>query len=163
MFEVTFEQWDACVADGGCADLPRHAPFDEPNHPVHNVSWNDAQAYVAWLSAKTGQTYRLPSDAEWEYATRAGTTTPFHFGETITTEQANYDGEVPSPRRGEGEEASPYARENPGAYRGGPVPVGFLPANPVVRRGAAWLRRLPSGEDAWGLKGLGCRLAATPA
>ena len=130
VFEVTFEQWDACVADGGCADLPRHAPFNEPNHPVHNVSWNDAQAYVAWLSAKTGQAYRLPSDAEWEYATRAGTTTPFHFGETITTEQANYDGEVPSPRRGEGEEASSYARENPGAYRGGPVPVGLLPANP---------------------------------
>ena len=130
VFEVTFAQWDACAADGDCADLPRHAPFDEPNHPVHNVSWNDAQAYVAWLSAKTGQAYRLPSDAEWEYATRAGTTTPFHFGETITTAQANYDGEVPSPRRGEGEEASPHARANPGAYRGGPVPVGFLPANP---------------------------------
>ena len=132
VFEVTYEQWDACVADGGCDDdgVQRFPPFDEPNYPVLDVSWNDAQAYVEWLSAKTGQAYRLPSDAEWEYAARAGTTTPFHFGETITTDQANYDGEVPSSRRYEGDEASSYALANPGIYRGGPVPVGSLPANP---------------------------------
>ena len=93
------------------------------------MSWNDAQAYVEWLSAKTGQAYRLPSDAEWEYAARAGTTTPFHFGEGITTDQANYDGEVPSPRQLDGEQGSSYARANPGIYRGAPVPVGSLPPN----------------------------------
>ena len=131
VFEVTYEQWDACVADGGCDgdDMQRFPPLDEPNYPVLDVSWNDAQAYVEWLSAKTGQAYRLPSDAEWEYAARAGTTTPFHFGEGITTEQANYDGEVPSPRQLEGEQGSSYARANPGIYRGAPVPVGSLPPN----------------------------------
>ena len=132
VFEVTYEQWNACVADGGCRDDVERHSFDEtgPNHPVYRVNWNDAQAYVEWLAAKTGQAYRLPSDAEWEYAARAGTTTPFHFGETITTDQANYDGEVPSSRRYEGDEASSYALANPGIYRGGPVPVGSLPANP---------------------------------
>ena len=132
VFEVTYEQWNACVADGGCRDDVERHSFDEtgPNHPVYRVNWNDAQAYVEWLAAKTGQAYRLPSDAEWEYAARAGTTTPFHFGETITTDQANYDGEVPSSRRYEGDEASSYALANPGIYRGGPVPVGALPANP---------------------------------
>ena len=132
VFEVTYEQWDACVAEGGCRDDVERHSFDEtgPNHPVYRVNWNDAQAYVEWLAAKTGQAYRLPSDAEWEYAARAGTTTPFHFGETITTDQANYDGEVPSSRRYEGDEASSYALANPGIYRGGPVPVGSLPANP---------------------------------
>ena len=130
LFEVTFEQWDACLAGGGCGGYRPEAPlFDEPNHPIVDVSWNDAQAYVEWLSARTGQHYRLPSEAEWEYAARAGTTTPFHFGETIRTDQANYDGEVPSPRRYEGEEESSYAHANPGFYRHGPVPVGSLPAN----------------------------------
>ena len=132
LFEVTFEQWDACLADGGCGGY-RPEPlvgFGEPNHPILDVSWNDAQAYVEWLSTHTGQPYRLPSDAEWEYATRAGTTTPFHFGETIRTDQANYDGEVPSPRRSDGEEESSYAQRNPGIYRHGPVPVASLPANP---------------------------------
>ena len=131
-FEVTIEQWDACLADGGCGGYrPDYFDWEDiADHPVSGVSWDDAQAYVEWLSAKTGQAYRLPSDAEWEYATRAGTTTPFHFGETITTDQANYDGEVPSPRRYGGQEESSYARANPGIYRRGPVPVGSLPANP---------------------------------
>ena len=130
LFEVTFEQWDACLAGGGCGGYRPEAPlFNEPNHPIVDVSWNDARAYVEWLSARTGQHYRLPSEAEWEYAARAGTTTPFHFGETIRTDQANYDGEVPSPRRYEGEEESSYAHANPGFYRHGPVPVGSLPAN----------------------------------
>ena len=62
------------------------------NRPVIEVSWNDAKAYVAWLSRKTGHQYRLLSESEWEYAARAGTTGPFHFGSTISTDQANYDG-----------------------------------------------------------------------
>ena len=127
-FEVTFKQWDACVADGGCSEPEDYARLHQPNHPVRNVSWNDAQAYVEWLSAKTGQAYRLPSDAEWEYAARAGTTTPFHFGEEITTDQANYDGRV-RPREGSPPPSS-YVLANPGIYRGEPVPVGSLPANP---------------------------------
>jgi formylglycine-generating enzyme required for sulfatase activity len=64
----------------------------ENNHPAVCVNWDDAKAYVAWLAKKTGKNYRLPSESEWEYAARAGTTTPFWWGTTITTEQANYDG-----------------------------------------------------------------------
>jgi formylglycine-generating enzyme required for sulfatase activity len=61
-------------------------------HPVVCVSWNDAMAYVEWLSGQTGQRYRLLTEAEWEYAVRAGTITPFYFGLTISTDQANYNG-----------------------------------------------------------------------
>ena len=60
--------------------------------PAVCVSWEDAQSYVEWLSAETGEGYRLLSESEWEYAARAGTTGPFHFGSTISTDQANYDG-----------------------------------------------------------------------
>ncbi|MBD2440978.1 caspase, EACC1-associated type [Nostoc sp. FACHB-110] len=65
----------------------------EPKHPVEQVSWNDAVEFCKKLSQKVGRKYRLPSEAEWEYACRAGTTTPFHFGDTITTELANYNGD----------------------------------------------------------------------
>jgi formylglycine-generating enzyme required for sulfatase activity len=90
---VTFDEWDACVADGGCNG---YAPADEGwgrgKRPVINVSWNEANAYLAWLSRKTGKSYRLPTEAEREYAARAGTTTPFWWGSSITSEQANYNG-----------------------------------------------------------------------
>jgi formylglycine-generating enzyme required for sulfatase activity len=65
--------------------------FEGENHPVEKVSWHDATEFCARLSQLTGKLYRLPSDAQWEYACRAGTTTPFHFGETITPDLANYD------------------------------------------------------------------------
>ena len=61
--------------------------------PVDCVSWEDARAYVGWLSRETGRRYRLPSEAEWEFAARAGSTGPFHYGPTISTDQANYDGD----------------------------------------------------------------------
>jgi formylglycine-generating enzyme required for sulfatase activity len=66
--------------------------FKGSNRPVEQVSWNNAVAFCEKLSQRTGKNYRLPSETEWEYACRAGTTTPFHFGETITTDLANYDG-----------------------------------------------------------------------
>ncbi len=70
--EVTFEQWDACVADGGCSQQPTDNGWGRGNRPVIMVSWNDAQEYVGWLSEKTRQEYRLPSESEWEYFARAG-------------------------------------------------------------------------------------------
>jgi formylglycine-generating enzyme required for sulfatase activity len=92
-FSVTFDEWDACVADGGCNGYsPADQGWGRGTRPVVNVSWNDASAYLAWLSRKTGKPYRLPAEAEREYAARAGTTTPFWWGSSITTEQANYNG-----------------------------------------------------------------------
>ena len=101
---ITFTQWDACVADGGCNGYrPDDEGWGRGDRPVINVSWNDAQTYIAWLSHKTGQRYRLPSEAEWEYAARAGTTTRFSTGDCLTTDQANYDGNYPPEGCAEGE------------------------------------------------------------
>jgi formylglycine-generating enzyme required for sulfatase activity len=72
-FEVTFEEWDACVAQGGCIHRPDDRGWDRGRQPVMNVSWYDAQEYIAWLSKRTGKAYRLLSEAEWEYAAQAGT------------------------------------------------------------------------------------------
>ena len=93
VYEVTFDQWDACVADGGCNYQPDDENWDRGNRPVINVSWDDAQIYLSWLSSYTGHSYRLLSEAEWEYAARAGTTEPFYFGATVSTDQANYNGD----------------------------------------------------------------------
>jgi formylglycine-generating enzyme required for sulfatase activity len=91
-FEVTFEQWDSCVAHGDCDRLGDKV-FGGGRHPVINVSWDDAMRYVGWLSKLTGQNYRLLSEAEWEYAARAGTTTPYSFDgdETALGDYAWYD------------------------------------------------------------------------
>lgn len=80
-FEVTFEEWDACVASGGCSHRPDDRNWGRGRQPVINVSWRDAKQYTAWLSNKTGVPYRLLSEAEWEYAARAGTTSRFSFGD----------------------------------------------------------------------------------
>src|SRR5262245_8691270 len=85
-YAVTFGEWDACVADGGCNGWGRG------KRPVINGNWAGGKSYVAWLSRKTGKAYRLPSKAEREYVTRAGTTTPYWWGSSITPNQANYDG-----------------------------------------------------------------------
>jgi formylglycine-generating enzyme required for sulfatase activity len=89
-FAITFDQWDACIADRGCRSRPNDRGWGRGNRPVIDVSWTEAKAYAAWLSRKTGKTYRLPSEAEREYVTRAGTTTPFWWGSSITPKQANY-------------------------------------------------------------------------
>jgi len=89
-FPVTFDEWDACAAEGGCNG---YKPYDEGwgrgRRPVINVSWDDAKAYAAWLSKKTGKSYRLLTGAEYEYATRAGTHTAYPWGDTIGTNNAN--------------------------------------------------------------------------
>lgn len=80
-FEVTFDQWDACVAGGGCAGYrPSDNGWGRGNRPAINVSWSDAKQYVEWLGRKTGKPYRLLSEAEWEYAARAGTVTSWSCG-----------------------------------------------------------------------------------
>lgn len=90
-FEVTFAEWDACVAADGCARYrPKDAGWGRGNRPVINVSWNDARAYVAWLSVKTGKQYRLLSESEWEYAARAGTKTAYWWGPTASHDYANF-------------------------------------------------------------------------
>jgi formylglycine-generating enzyme required for sulfatase activity len=94
-FAVTFDEWDACVADGGCAYRAYDRDWGRGRLPVINVSWNDAKTYVTWLARKTGKPYRLLSEAEREYVTRAGATTPFWWGATISSAQANYDGTNP--------------------------------------------------------------------
>ena len=91
VYEVTFEEWDACMADGGCGGYrPDDKGWGRGRRPVIKVSWEDAQAYVKWLSRKTGEEYRLLSEAEWEYVARAGTTTRYSFGDEITESDANY-------------------------------------------------------------------------
>ena len=95
-YVVTQAQWRAVA---GLSQIEREldpdpSGFKGDDRPVERVSWDDAVEFCKRLSQATGRDYRLPSEAEWEYACRAGTTTPFHFGETITPELANYRGTV---------------------------------------------------------------------
>ena len=118
-FSVTFVEWDACVADDGCNGYkPADRGWGRADRPAINVSWNDAKTYVAWLNKKTGKDYRLLTESEREYVTRAGTTTPFWWGSSITPEQANYDGSYT------------YAGGRKGEYRQKTVPVKSFQPNP---------------------------------
>lgn len=120
-FAVTFAGWDACVAAGGCGGFqPKDKGWGRGDRPVINVRWDDAKAYVSWLSTKTGKTYRLLSEAEREYVARAGTTAPFWWGSSITPEQANYAGSV-DPYEGGGKK---------GANRQKTLPVKSFKPNP---------------------------------
>ncbi|MGK7907508.1 MAG: formylglycine-generating enzyme family protein [Synechococcus sp.] len=96
---------------------PDPSRYKGDNRPVEQVSWDDATEFCQLLSQQTGRTYCLPSEAEWEYACRAGTTTPFHFGETISDELANYDAR------------KTYGRGVVGEYRGETTEVGNFPPN----------------------------------
>ena len=92
VYEVTFAEWDACVSDGGCGGYrPDDAGWGRGRRPVIHVSWEDAQAYVRWLSGRTGEAYRLLNESEWEYVARAGTTTRYWWGNEIGRNRANCD------------------------------------------------------------------------
>jgi formylglycine-generating enzyme required for sulfatase activity len=97
---------------------PDPSSFKGDRRPVETVNWDDAMEFCARLSEKTGREYRLPTEAEWEYACRAGTTTPFHFGETITTDLANY--------AGTDEKYGAYGDGPKGEYRGETTPIGHF-------------------------------------
>jgi formylglycine-generating enzyme required for sulfatase activity len=93
-FDVTFADWDACVSVGGCPQEGRAKDegWGRDTRPVINVSWDDAQQYVAWLSKMTRKPYRLLTEAEWEYAARAGSTTAYYWGDEIGKQNANCNG-----------------------------------------------------------------------
>ncbi|MEG3898408.1 MULTISPECIES: SUMF1/EgtB/PvdO family nonheme iron enzyme [unclassified Microcoleus] len=118
-FPVTQAQWIAVAALPEIKTFlnPDPSRFKGENRPVENVSWYEAVEFCARLSRKTGKNYRLPSEAEWEYACRGGTITPFHFGETITSELANYNG------------TSSYAGAPKGLYRFQTTDVGSFKPN----------------------------------
>jgi len=119
-YEVTFADWDACVADGGCAPIEDDEGWGRGRRPLINVSWQQAHDYIRWLNHTAPGGFRLPSEAEWEYAARAGTETAFSTGPCISTDQANFDGtfeygDCPDPTNVDLHQS---------------VPVGRYPANP---------------------------------
>jgi formylglycine-generating enzyme required for sulfatase activity/tRNA A-37 threonylcarbamoyl transferase component Bud32 len=109
-YPITQAQWEAVMGKNPAA-------FKGADRPVEGVSWDDCLQFCEQLSQISGLNFRLPSEAEWEYACRAGTNTPFHFGETITSDLANYNGNYT------------YAEETQGKFRQETTPVGSFPPN----------------------------------
>ena len=126
-YPVTQAQWRtvAALPQVERALKPDPSRFKGANRPVESVSWDDAVEFCRRLSQHSGRDYRLPSEAEWEYACRAGTSTPFHFGETITTELANYRGTDDKDLDWSGS----YGRGPKGKYRKQTTEVGSFLAN----------------------------------
>ena len=132
--ETTHAEWMACVKEGGCTHVPDHRVLMPggyqalgPSHPVVNVSYLDTLEYVTWLNAKVGgQVYRLPTEAEWEYAARAGTETPFAQGEELMADQANFSRKATEHVLGRGQEPRVSLPELVDRYM--PVPVNELDA-----------------------------------
>ena len=91
-FKLTFDEWDTCARYGDCRQDVKDFGFGRGQRPVIEVTWDDAHQYVAWLSKMTGEPYRLLTEAEHEYARRAGTTTAYPWGDDIGTNKANCDG-----------------------------------------------------------------------
>jgi formylglycine-generating enzyme required for sulfatase activity len=91
-FELTFSEWDTCVLNEGCAQGISDNGWGRGRLPAANVNWHDAQGYAAWLSTMTGKSYRLLTEAEYEYATRAGTKTEYPWGDAVGKDQANCKG-----------------------------------------------------------------------
>ena len=128
-YPITQAQWEiVALLDRVDKDLnPKPSRFKGANRPVEQVSWEEAVEFCKRLSVKTGRLYRLPSEAEWEYACRAGTTTPFHFGETLGDELANYcaqDEEIDGKQY-----KGAYGRGIEGKYREETTEVGLFPPN----------------------------------
>ena len=101
-YEVTFREYDYYVWNqqrrGMEVEYPPDASWGRSDHPVINVSWHDARAYTQWLSEKTGKDYRLPTEAEWEYAARAGTDMAYWWGKDFVKDKANCGGRRTTPR-----------------------------------------------------------------
>jgi formylglycine-generating enzyme required for sulfatase activity len=114
-FDVTFADWDVCVFLGGCPQEGRanDAGWGRESRPVINVSWDHAKAYAAWLSRVTGKAYRLLSEAEWEYAARAGTKTPYYWGGEIGKNNANCNS---CGSQWDGKQAAPVGSFAPNAF-----------------------------------------------
>jgi len=119
-FEVTFDEWDACVADEGCGEyVPGDEGWGRSNRPVINVNWTDMQAYLRWLSVKAGYDYRLLSEAEWEYAARAGSTKTYSWGHIPNHNKANFGAETCCAGWAEGQDI----------WQNKTAPVGSFPPN----------------------------------
>ena len=111
--EVTFEEWDACRHGGGCGHNPDDEGWGRGNRPVINVSWEDARAYVRWLSRETGERYRLLSESEWEYVARGGARTQYHWGDSIGNHRANCRG---CGSRWDGQRTAPVGSFSPAGF-----------------------------------------------
>lgn len=125
-YEISFDEWQACVADGSCPETRKSdfAKWGRGQRPVIYVKWNATKAYVKWLNQKTGQSYRLLTEAEWEYAARAGTKTRYWWGDKIKSTQANFSYDV------EHNGVKQYRGEPNGIIREKTLPVGEFKPNP---------------------------------
>ena len=149
VFELTLSEWAACELDGYCRKRPNWSK-DNPNPliPATHLSYEDAEAYVRWLSERSGRNYRLPSEEEWEYAARAGASGPFTFGDEISPSLANYDHSA----RYRGSPVMPY--------RGYPEAVTGYPANGfglAQMEGNVWEWTSACAGDTSASAGAGCK------